>query len=107
MNDQMMNEGVWPTWLQQAMWLMEWLQPLLYGLLAIALVSLVLTLLDLAMLCWKELHPAHVQETTNARSAPMNEAKNESEVAMKNQSYYTIKVLLLLLCCCLKKNHPG
>ncbi len=50
MNDQMLNEGIWPTLLQQVMWL-EWLKPFLYVLLAIAVVSLVLALLDLALLC--------------------------------------------------------
>lgn len=88
MNDQMMNEGIWPTWLQQAAWL-EWLQPFLYALLAIAVVSLVLTLLDLAMLCWKEFHPAATQETTKARTkaAPVSEVKNIPSAARKLLSH--------------------
>ncbi len=100
MNDQMMNEGIWPTWLQQAAWL-EWLQPFLYGLLAIAVVSLVLTLLDLALLCWKEFHPSHAQETTKARTkaASVSEARSESAASLKKPSYRAIKVLFLLVCC--------
>jgi len=68
MDDQMMSEGFWfGQMLQLTTWL-EWLQPLLYCLLAIAAVSLVLTLFDLTMLCWKEFHTAAQQETTNART---------------------------------------
>jgi hypothetical protein len=76
MNDVMMNEGIWPTWLPQALWL-EWLQLLLYCLLAIAVVSSVLALLDFAMLSWKEFHPAEAQATTKARTkaAPVSKVK--------------------------------
>lgn len=85
MNDQMLNEGFFSEqMLQQAMWL-EWLQPFLYGLLAIALVSLVIVLLDLAMLCWKEFHAPPAQETTKARTtvAPVSEARNVPSAARK------------------------
>ncbi|MBS1811442.1 MAG: hypothetical protein JST84_24990 [Acidobacteria bacterium] len=83
MNDPMMNEGVWPTWLQQAMWL-EWLQPFLYALLALAVVSLVIALLDLALLCWKEFHSLQAEETTKARTkaAPVSEVKRKSVAAL-------------------------
>lgn len=76
MNDPIMNEGVWPTWLQQAMWL-EWVQPFLYALLALALVSLVLALLDLALLSWKEFHP----KTTpaSAKVAPVRPTGRTSD----------------------------
>ncbi len=101
MNDPMLNEefGAAPiqTWLQHFAWL-EWVQPMLYGLLVIALVSLVFTLLDLVMLCWKEFYTA--QHTTKAHKAPRRQAKSESVAALKNQSYYTIKALLLLTGCC-------
>ena len=63
MNDQIVKEGFWSdplsTWLEQATWL-EWLQPVLYFVLALAMASLLFTLLDLAMMCWKEFHqPTH------------------------------------------------
>ncbi len=102
MNDQMLNEGLLSErMLQLSAWL-EWLQPFLYGLLTIAVVSLVLTLLDLAMLCWKEFHPAAAQETTNARTktASVSEARSESAASLKKPSYRAIKVLFLLVCGC-------
>ncbi|HEX4949330.1 MAG TPA: ankyrin repeat domain-containing protein, partial [Blastocatellia bacterium] len=102
MNDQMLNEGLLAErMMQQAMWL-EWLQPFLYCLLAIAVVSLVIVLLDLAMLCWKEFHPADMQVTTKARTetAPVREATSTSIAVVKTQSYDAIKVLFLLLCVC-------
>ena len=100
MNDPMMNEGVWPTWLQQAMWL-EWMQPFLYALLALAVISLVIVLLDLAMLCWKELHAADAPKTNKARTklTPVSDVKQESAGVLKHQSYDAIKVLVLLLWC--------
>lgn len=100
MNDPMMNEGIWPTWLQQAMWL-EWLQPFLYGLLAIAVVSLITAVLDLAMLCWKEFHAARTQKANKDRTklTPVSDVKQESAGVLKPQSYDAIKVLILLLCC--------
>ena len=85
MNYQMMSEGLRPwQMLQLTAWL-EWMQPLLYCLLAIALVSLVLTLLDLAMLCWKEFHSPRAQETTKARTkaAPVKEVKNIPSAARR------------------------
>lgn len=99
MNDPMMNEAIWPTWLQQAAWL-EWMQPFLYALLALAVVSLVIALLDLAMLCWKEFHPLQAKETIKARTkaTPVSEVSRESVAALKTQSYNAIKVLFLLLC---------
>ncbi len=59
MNEQIAKEGFWSdplsVWLEQATWL-EWLQPVLYFVLALALASLLFTLLDLALMCWKEFH---------------------------------------------------
>ena len=49
--------------LQLMAW-MEWLQPLLYCLLAVALACLLLTRIDLALLCWKEFHPPAPQQAT-------------------------------------------
>lgn len=74
MNEPMMNEGIWPTWLQQSVWL-EWLQPVLYALLAIALISLVFVLLDLALLCWKEFH---TETQAHPTTAPGHAAGHES-----------------------------
>ncbi len=101
MNDSIMSEGVWPTWWQPARCL-EWLPPFLSGLLIIASVSLVIVLLDLAMLLWQEFHPAEAQETTKAhtKAAPVSAATRESAAALKKQSHYAIKALFLLLCCC-------
>ena len=88
MNDQILNEaysmGPMKTWLQMIPWL-EWMQPFLYCLLAIALASLLFTLLDLAMLCWKEFHPAAAQETTKARTkaAPVSEARETPSAARR------------------------
>jgi hypothetical protein len=69
MNDQRATEGFWSDplslWLQQATWL-EWLQPVLYFVLSMALASLLFTLLDLAMMCWKEFHHS---AATNGPSA--------------------------------------
>ncbi len=82
------------------MWL-EWLKPFLYVLLAIAVVSLVLALLDLALLCWQEFHAARAPKTNKARTklTPVSEVKQESADVRKQQSYDAIKVLVLLLCC--------
>lgn len=105
MNDQMMNEGFWSvqtnTWLKLALW-MEWLRPFLYCLLAIAVVGLLLTLLDLAMLCWKEFHATRAQKPANPRTeaAPVSESRTESVALLKKQSHYAIKVLFLLGFCC-------
>lgn len=105
MNDQMMNEGFWAaqnnTWLQLAMW-MEWMRPFLYCLLAIAVVGLLLTLLDLTLLCWKEFYTSRSQKraSTHLKAAPVSEARTESAVPIKQQSLYAIKALFLLLCCC-------
>lgn len=73
MNDEMMNEGFWSVqnkvWLQMALW-MEWMRPFLYFLLAIALLSLLLTLFDLAMLCWNEFHsPSRQQMKATPKAA--------------------------------------
>jgi hypothetical protein len=88
-NDQMLNEGFMSErMLQLTAWL-EWLQPFLYGLLAIAAVSLVLTLLDLALLCWREFHPAEAQATTTARTktASVSEVKNVPSAARRLLSH--------------------
>lgn len=100
MNDQISNEGIWPTWLQQAMWL-EWLQPLLYVLPAIAMVRRVLVLLDFTMPCWKEFHASRAPKTNIARTklTPVSEVKQESVGVLKQQSYDAINVWVLLLCC--------
>jgi hypothetical protein len=72
MNDQIATEGFWSDplslWLQQATWL-EWLQPVLYFVLSMALASLLFTLLDLAMMCWKEFHQS---ATTNGQPATLS-----------------------------------
>ena len=89
MNDQMLNEGfMYERMLQLTVWL-EWMQPFLYCLLATAVVSLLLTLLDMAMLCWKECHPAAAQETTNAQAqtASVSEVKNVPSAARKLLSH--------------------
>lgn len=67
MNDLITKDGGWPTWLQQTVWL-EWLYAFLYVLLVIAVVSLVIALLDLAMLCWKEFHATEAPKTNKART---------------------------------------
>lgn len=60
MNEQIVKESFWPdpfsTLLQQSVWL-DLLQPLLYIVLAIAIGSLLFSLLDMALLCWKEFQP--------------------------------------------------
>lgn len=93
MNDQMLNEGFWPgqfkAWLQLAFWL-EWMQPFLYCLLAIAVVSLVLVLLDLAMLCSKEF-PSEAKRKkktpANKQAARVSEAENVPSAARKLLSH--------------------
>jgi hypothetical protein len=89
MNDQMLNEGIMSERLLQLTAWLEWMQPFLYVLLALVVVSLVLTLLDLALLCWKEFHPAEAQETTKARTkaAPVSEVKNVPSAARKLLSH--------------------
>ena len=69
-NDQMMNTTFlpWQSWSQQAMWL-ELLRPFLYCLLAVALICLVLTLIDLAMLCWRESDNARTRFNHHSRAA--------------------------------------
>jgi ankyrin repeat protein len=94
MNDPMMSEGIWPTWLSQVMWL-EWMRPFLYCLLAIAVVSLVLALLDLALLCWKEFHTESTK--TSAKTEPRRKAGNEAVIQAKSTPL--IRALFLLACC--------
>lgn len=98
MNDQMLNEGLLSERMMQMTAWLEWMQPFLYCLLVLALVSLAIALFDLAMLCRKEFHSTESQETTKA--TPVREATKVSVAALKKQSYDAIKVLLLLLCCC-------
>lgn len=101
MNDQMLNEGFMSErMLQLPAWL-EWMQPFMYCLLAIAVVCLLLGLLDMAMLCWKDCHPAAAKETTKAQAqtASVREARSEPAVSLKNQSHSLIKVMFLLLFC--------
>ncbi len=71
MNDQIMNEGFWSVqnkvWLRMAMW-MEWIRPFLYCLLAMALLSLLWTFVNLVLLCRKELPVKHAQKKTKVRT---------------------------------------
>lgn len=75
MNDQIVKEGFWSdplsTWLEQATWL-EWLQPVLYFVLALALASLLFALLDLVMMCWKEFHRPAQSDTQPMLLSPKN-----------------------------------
>lgn len=88
MNDQLTKEGFWSdplsTWLEQATWL-EWLQPLLYFVLALVLASLLFTLLDLALMCWKEFHqatPSH-DHTRPAVPAPQSRLAHAQAMALR------------------------
>ena len=70
MNDQIVKEAFWSdpfsTLLQQAVWL-DWLQALLYIVLAIAIGSLFFSLLDMALLCWKEFYQPALKSELPAR----------------------------------------
>lgn len=87
MNDQTINEGLW-SWqmLQLTAW-MEWLLPLMYCLMALVLVSLLLTLIDLALLCWQEFHQpkpqkaAPISTATSATKPVRFRFKNNSRAA--------------------------
>ncbi|HWQ31684.1 MAG TPA: ankyrin repeat domain-containing protein [Blastocatellia bacterium] len=71
MNDQMMNEGSVPwRMLQLTTWL-EWLQTVLYCLLAVALICVLLALIDLALLYWKEFHSTPPQQAATATPQPI------------------------------------
>ena len=54
MNEQLTGTGFWETQIQQAVWL-DWLQPFVYILLAIAVAGLLMTMFDLALMFLKEL----------------------------------------------------
>ncbi len=71
MNDQMMYEGRIPWQMLHLTTWLERVQPLLYCLLAVAIICLLLALIDTALLCWKEFHPAPLPETIKA--APKNQ----------------------------------
>lgn len=82
MNDSIMNGGFQSSWMQLIAWL-DWLQPFLYCLLGITVVSLLLALLDLALQCWMEFRSPRMQRTRNARrkAAPASEVGETSQAA--------------------------
>lgn len=84
MDNPMMSEGSWFWRLSQLTTLMEWLQPLLYCLLALVLICFLLTLIDLALLCWKEFHLPQPQQTAVKPRAATFKAGAECEVLAVN-----------------------
>lgn len=105
MNDQIMNEGFWSVqnkvWLQMAMW-MEWIRPFLYCLLALALLSLLWTFVNMVLLCRKELSGKQAQKKIKVRTKaePARKARNVARATLKKRSQYAIKTLFLLGYCC-------
>ncbi len=105
MNDQMMNEGFWSVqnkvWLQMAMW-MEWFRPFLYCLLAMALLSVLWTFVNLVLLCRKELSGKQAQKKIKVRTKaePARGARNVARATLKKRSQYAVKTLFLLGYCC-------
>lgn len=71
MDDQMMNEGFWSVqnkvWLQMAMW-MEWMRPFLYCLLAITLIGLLWTFVNMVMLYREELPNKQARKKIKVRT---------------------------------------
>lgn len=105
MNDQMMNEGFWSVqnkvWLQMAMW-MEWMQPFLYCLLAIALLGLLWTFVNMVLLCREEVFTKKARKKikVHPKTEPVRPAENMTRVMLKPRSRYAIKALFLLGYCC-------
>ncbi|MBL8187349.1 MAG: hypothetical protein JNK38_05050 [Acidobacteria bacterium] len=69
MDNQIMAEELWSGRMLQLTSWVEWLLPLLYCLMALVSVSLLFTLIDLAMLCWKEFHSTRRQQSKVASKA--------------------------------------
>ena len=91
MNDEMINEGLWSWRMSQLTAWMEWLQPLLYCLLALVSICLLLTLIDLALLLWEEFHSPKPQAIPSASTA--SEATAEPKIAI---SQLVLLVAMLL-----------
>lgn len=84
MNDQL----IWPAPIRSLAELsagMEWMRPLLYCLLAVAVVGLVLTLLDMALLFWKEPHAIEAKKTVKTQTL-VSEVSGEYAAPMQCQS---------------------
>lgn len=105
MDDQMMNEGFWSVqnkvWLQMAMW-MDWMRPFLYCLLAIALLSLLWTLVNMVMLCRQEMvaKQSGKKIKVHTKTGPARQTANVARARLKKRSQYAIKALFLLGYCC-------
>ncbi len=105
MDDQMMNEGFWSVqnkvWLQIAVW-MEWMRPFLYCLLAIALLGLLWTFVNLVLLCREERVTKQVRKKIKVRTKaePGRQAVRVTRATLKKRSQYAIKALFLLGYCC-------
>lgn len=76
MNNQLLNEGLLSEQMLQLTDWLGWMQPFLYCLLAFVVVTLMITLLDMAMLWRKEFHATRTQETTktHAKIVPIRKA---------------------------------